>query len=44
MLNTSLHNPSVKEKPSSDQFLKMCKETSKTELQEQMLKNSNVSI
>ncbi len=38
MLNTSLHNPSVKEKQTCDQFVKMCKETSKTELQDTMLK------
>ena len=38
MLNTSLHNPSVKEKQTCDQFIKMCKETSKTELQDTMLK------
>lgn len=44
MLNTSLHNPSVKDKPTIDQFIKMCKETSKTELQEQMLKDAYHSI
>jgi len=44
MLNTSLHNPSVKDKPTTDQFVKMCRETSKTELQEQMLKESYNSI
>ena len=38
MLNTSLHNPSVKEKQTCDQFIKMCKDTSKQELQDAMLK------
>ena len=38
MLNTSLHNPSVKEKPSCEHFLKMCKETCQSDLQDQMLK------
>lgn len=38
MLNTNLHNPSVKEKQSADQFIKMCKDASKTEVQDSMLK------
>ena len=42
MLNTSLHNPSVKEKQTCDQFIKMCRETCKIELQEQMLKVSKI--
>lgn len=44
MLNTSLHNPSVKDKQTCDQFLKMCKETSKKELQDNMLKECYNSI
>lgn len=44
MLNTNLHNPSVKDKQTQDQFIKMCKETSKTDLQEQMLKDVYNSI
>lgn len=44
MLNTSLHNPSVKEKQTLEQFIKMCKETSKTEVKEQLLKDSYASI
>jgi len=44
MLNTSLHNPSVKDKQTCDQFIKMCRETCKIELQEQMLKECYNSI
>jgi len=45
MLNTSLHNPSVKDKQTCDQFLKMCKETAKCEqLADAMLKECYVSI
>jgi len=44
MLNTSLHNPSVKEKQTCEQFIKMCRETCKIELQEQMLKECYSSI
>lgn len=44
MLNTSLHNPSVKEKQTCEQFIKMCKETSKNELQDAMLKECFNSI
>lgn len=40
MLNTSLHNPSVKDKQTCEQFIKMCKETCKTltDAQDNMLK------
>lgn len=38
MLNTNLHNPSVKDKQTSDQFIKMCKDSTKSELADQMLK------
>lgn len=38
MLNTNLHNPNVKDKQTCDQFVKMFKDASKTELQEAMLK------
>ena len=41
MLNTTLHNQSVKEKQTCDQFIKMCKESSKTEIDETMLKVLN---
>ena len=44
MLNTSLHNPSVKEKQTCEHFIKMCKETCKTEVSEQMLKEFFNSI
>jgi cytohesin len=44
MLNTSLHNPSVKDKQTCDQFVKMCKETTKIEVSEQMLKEFYTSI
>lgn len=44
MLNTSLHNPSVKDKQTCDQFIKMCRETCKIELQEAMLKECYNSI
>lgn len=44
MLNTSLHNPSVKDKQTCDQFIKMCRETCKIELQETMLKECYNSI
>lgn len=38
MLNTNLHNPSVKDKQTIDQFVKMCREPTKMDLNEQMLK------
>ena len=39
MLNTNLHNINVKEKQTVDQFIKMCRDTAKSEeLNEQMLK------
>jgi Sec7-like guanine-nucleotide exchange factor len=39
MLNTNLHNLNVKEKQTVDQFIKMCRDTAKSEdLNEQMLK------
>lgn len=44
MLNTNLHNPSVKEKQTVEQFIKMCKETCKTEVKELMLKECYSSI
>ena len=44
MLNTNLHNPSVKDKQTCDQFIKMCKDSTKAELQEQMLKDCYYSI
>lgn len=44
MLNTNLHNPSVKDKQTCDQFIKMCRDSTKAELQEQMLKDCYNSI
>ncbi|RNA40271.1 cytohesin-1 isoform X2 [Brachionus plicatilis] len=44
MLNTNLHNPNVKDKQTLDVFLKMCKEASKNEIQESMLKDCYSSI
>lgn len=44
MLNTNLHNPSVKDKQTTDQFVKMCRDTSKTELHENMLKEFYYNI
>ncbi len=39
MLNTNLHNLNVKEKQTVDQFIKMCRDTAKSEeLNEQMLR------
>ena len=45
MLNTNLHNVNVKEKQTVDQFIKMCRDTAKSEeLNEQMLKVENILI
>jgi cytohesin len=44
MLNTSLHNINVKDKQTCDQFIKMCKETSKLEVSDAMLKECFISI
>ncbi len=41
MLNTNLHNPSVKEKQTVEHFVKMCREASKSEVKEQILKVNN---
>ncbi len=38
MLNTNLHNASVKDKQSIDNFVKMCRDTAKSDLNEQMLR------
>ena len=43
MLNTSLHNPSVREKQTVEHFIKMCKETAKTEIKEQLLRVKNLT-